>query len=105
VKSVKLYDPSPVESHDLGAQFYLEQNDIGKPTATACKAKLHELNTAVMVSVLDAISNEDLLAVQACSCRPALPIAVLTICRLSPARYVFVTRLCCQVSTVPVRHP
>ena len=64
VKSVKLFDSTPVEAKDLGAQFYLAESDIGQPTAAACKAKLQELNTAVKVSVLDSLSNADLLQVQ-----------------------------------------
>ena len=44
VKSVKLYDPTPVEIKDLGTQFYLCEDDVGKPTAESCKAKLQELN-------------------------------------------------------------
>lgn len=64
VKSVKLYDPSPVEVKDLGTQFYLSESDVGQPTAAACKAKLQELNTAVQVSVLDSICDADMLPVQ-----------------------------------------
>lgn len=61
---MKLYDPSPVEIKDLGSQFYLCEDDVGKPTAACCKAKLQELNTAVNVSVLDNLSDAELLPVQ-----------------------------------------
>ena len=63
VKSVKLFDPSPVEAKDLGAQFYLSQSDIGQPTAAACKPRLQELNTAVQVAVLDSVTQADIIAV------------------------------------------
>ena len=66
VKSVRLHDPSPVEARDLGSHFYLDQSDIGKPTAAACKAKLQELNTAVNVYVVESISNKELQDVQVC---------------------------------------
>jgi hypothetical protein len=64
VKSVKLYDPSPVEVKDLGTQFFLSESDVGQPTAAACKAKLQELNTAVQVSVLDSIYDADMIPMQ-----------------------------------------
>jgi ubiquitin-activating enzyme E1 len=74
VKSVKLYDASPVEAKDLGAQFYLAQSDIGQPTAAACKAKLQELNTAVQVTVLDNISQADILGMHVRSpSEPTMP--------------------------------
>ena len=53
VKSVTLFDPSPVEMRDLGAHFYLSPSDVGKPRAEACASRLQELNPAVAVSVAD----------------------------------------------------
>jgi len=50
VKAVTVYDPSPVELADLGAQFYLTPADVGKNRAAACKDKLQDLNPAVVVS-------------------------------------------------------
>lgn len=51
VKSVTLWDPSPVTWSDLSAQFYLTEADIGKPRADASGHKLAELNQYVTVSV------------------------------------------------------
>ena len=65
VKAVALYDPSPVEIKDLGTQFYLADDDVGKPTASACKDRLQELNKAVQVGVIDAVSEAGLAGFQA----------------------------------------
>lgn len=50
VKTVTLHDPEVVQLQDLGSQFYLSEADIGANRASACQAKLQELNTAVAVS-------------------------------------------------------
>lgn len=54
VKSVTLHDSNKVELRDLGAQFYLSEVDVGSNRAEACHPKLQELNTAVLVSTLQA---------------------------------------------------
>jgi ubiquitin-activating enzyme E1 len=51
VKSVTLYDNTPTSYLDLSSQFYLGIQDIGKPRAPACVAKLAELNPYVQVTV------------------------------------------------------
>ncbi|KAL7751063.1 E1 ubiquitin-activating protein [Sorochytrium milnesiophthora] len=53
VKSVTLYDPEPAQYSDLSAQFFLTEQDIGKPRAQTSAPKLAELNGYVPVSVLD----------------------------------------------------
>jgi len=53
VKSVTVYDPFPVEVADLGTQFFLRQEDIGKPRATVTVPRLAELNTYVPVNQLE----------------------------------------------------
>lgn len=65
VKAVALYDPSPVATKDLGTQFYLADADVGKPTAAACKDRLQELNKAVKVGVILAVSEAVLAEFQA----------------------------------------
>jgi tRNA A37 threonylcarbamoyladenosine dehydratase len=50
VKTVTLHDTEVVQLRDLGSQFYLSEENIGDNRATACQAKLQELNTAVAVS-------------------------------------------------------
>lgn len=66
MKAVALYDPSPVDIKDLGCQFYLTPDDVGKPTAAACKDSLQELNKAVQVGVLETLPNEVLANYQVC---------------------------------------
>ncbi|KAJ1668022.1 E1 ubiquitin-activating protein [Coemansia sp. RSA 1646] len=53
VKSVTLYDSEKVQIADLSSQFYLNEDDIGKPRAEVSAPRLAELNQYVPVSVLD----------------------------------------------------
>ncbi|KAJ2382814.1 E1 ubiquitin-activating protein, partial [Coemansia sp. RSA 2559] len=53
VKSVTLYDTEKVQIADLSSQFYLNEDDIGKPRAEVSAPRLAELNQYVPVSVLD----------------------------------------------------
>ncbi|KIM83749.1 hypothetical protein PILCRDRAFT_412109 [Piloderma croceum F 1598] len=52
VKSVTLYDPEPVTVQNLGTQFFLRQEDIGKSRAEATLPRLAELNAYVPVRLL-----------------------------------------------------
>lgn len=52
MKAVVLHDHRPTTAKDLGANFYLTENDFGKNRAEACRAKLAELNVAVHVTAL-----------------------------------------------------
>lgn len=54
VKSVTLYDPAPVRIEDLGTQFFLREDDLGKPRDQATVDRLRELNRYVPVDVLQA---------------------------------------------------
>ncbi len=58
MRAVTIHDTKAVETRDLGAQFYLTQEDVGQNRAEACRDKLQELNTAVEV----AASTQDLTA-------------------------------------------
>ncbi|OJT04112.1 Ubiquitin-activating enzyme E1 1 [Trametes pubescens] len=49
VKSVTIYDPEPVQVADLSSQFFLRQEDVGKPRAEATLPRLAELNAYVPV--------------------------------------------------------
>lgn len=51
VHNVSIYDNEKVEYSNLSSNFYLNENDIGKPRAQACFAKLNDLNPYVSVSV------------------------------------------------------
>eukprot|EP01060_Flectonema_neradi_P031522 TRINITY_DN480_c0_g1_i1.p1 TRINITY_DN480_c0_g1~~TRINITY_DN480_c0_g1_i1.p1 ORF type:complete len:1102 (+),score=325.79 TRINITY_DN480_c0_g1_i1:53-3307(+) len=54
VKSVTLHDTEAAKLVDLGANFYLSKEDVGKNRAEACKAQFQELNPNVDVQVLTA---------------------------------------------------
>ncbi|CDF88691.1 BN860_16182g1_1 [Zygosaccharomyces bailii CLIB 213] len=58
VKSLSLYDPEPVVLQDLSTQFFLGEQDVGKPRATVTQAKLAELNSYVPIKVLDSLVDE-----------------------------------------------
>jgi len=51
VKSVTIHDDAPVQIADLGAQFFLREEDIGKPRASVTAPRLAELNNYVPVDV------------------------------------------------------
>ncbi len=53
VKSVDLLDNTLTTYTDLGSQFYLSEDDIGRPRAEASVAKLADLNPYVPVKVVD----------------------------------------------------
>ena len=53
-KSVSIYDPDIVEINDLGANFYLEEKQVGVSSrADAVIGKLKELNPYVKVAVIN----------------------------------------------------
>ena len=64
VKSLSLYDPLPVELHDLLTQFFLREEDVGKPTADVTREKLLELNLYVPVTVLSELADADVARFQ-----------------------------------------
>lgn len=49
VKSVTIHDDAPASPPDLASQFYLSQEDLGKPRAQVTVGKLAELNPYVEV--------------------------------------------------------
>ena len=57
---VDIYDPSPVKIQDLGANFYLTEDDVGKKNRDdACVEKLSKLNSYVKVSALKLEQTKD----------------------------------------------
>ncbi|KAK2076935.1 hypothetical protein QBZ16_005163 [Prototheca wickerhamii] len=62
VKSVTLADTAAVELRDLGSQFYLTEADVGRNRAEACRDRLQELNSAVLVSAADRALDAALVA-------------------------------------------
>lgn len=60
VKSISLYDPELVTVQDLSTQFFLSEDDVGKPRALACCGRLAELNSYVPISVISEISEPTL---------------------------------------------
>jgi len=51
IHSIVIVDPLPANSYDLGGNFYLTADQLGKPRADLCKDRLAELNPYVSVSV------------------------------------------------------
>ena len=54
VKSLTLHDPIPAAIADLSSQFFLRENDVGKPRDQATVARVSELNAYVPVRLLEA---------------------------------------------------
>lgn len=53
VKSVTIWDPSPVELADCGAQYYLSAEDVGRRRDEVSIPRLAELNSYVPVRILN----------------------------------------------------
>ena len=66
VKSVTLYDPREAAIADLSSQFYLSEQDVGKPRAESCVQQLAELNNYVRVSVHSGALDKDFLSTFRC---------------------------------------
>uniref|UniRef100_A0A060TC90 Ubiquitin-activating enzyme E1 1 n=1 Tax=Blastobotrys adeninivorans TaxID=409370 RepID=A0A060TC90_BLAAD len=62
VKSIFLYDPASVQVEDLSSQFFLTEDDVGKPRASVTAPRLGELNSYVPISVLDSDLSENVLS-------------------------------------------
>lgn len=60
VKSVTLYDPEPVAIQDLGTQFFLREDDVGKPRAECTARRLAELNAYVPVRNLGGSAGQEI---------------------------------------------
>ncbi|THH20157.1 hypothetical protein EW146_g1165 [Bondarzewia mesenterica] len=58
VKSVTIYDPEPVRIDDLSTQFFLREDDVGKPRAQATVGRLAELNAYVPVRNLGGLPGQ-----------------------------------------------
>ncbi|CAM9696526.1 unnamed protein product [Ascophyllum nodosum] len=59
--AVTLCDDDPVELPDLGANFFLEEGDKGKPRASCVADKLQELNSMVNVKVASGELTEEVV--------------------------------------------
>ncbi|KAJ8601684.1 hypothetical protein CTAYLR_007473 [Chrysophaeum taylorii] len=53
VRAVRLFDPEPVSSRDLGATPYVREADVGRPRAAVAAPRLAELNPYVSVSQVE----------------------------------------------------
>ena len=49
VHTLTLHDPQPTAPRDLGTNFFLTDDDLGVPRATACAPRVAELNANVIV--------------------------------------------------------
>jgi ubiquitin-activating enzyme E1 len=59
-KSVDIYDPTVVKINDLGTNFYLRDEHVGKVSrAEATITQLKELNSNVSVKPINTLSMED----------------------------------------------
>ena len=59
IRNVTLHDNKPVAWHDLSAQYYVNEADLGKNRAKSCFNKLAELNDSVQSTLnTDQLSEE-----------------------------------------------
>lgn len=76
ISSLTIVDPLPTTYYDLGGNFYLSPQDIGKPRAACCRDKLAQLNPYVNVALanVDELTAEAILALI-----PTMTCVVITI--------------------------
>ncbi|KAJ3901499.1 ubiquitin activating enzyme [Lentinula edodes] len=60
VKSVTVYDPEPVKIEDLSSQFFLREEDVGRPRAEVTVPRLAELNAYVPVRNLGGQAGQEI---------------------------------------------
>ncbi|KIL00025.1 hypothetical protein PAXRUDRAFT_130794 [Paxillus rubicundulus Ve08.2h10] len=60
VKSVTLYDPEYVTLQDLSTQYFLREEDVGKPRAAAMLPRISELNAYVPVRDLGGFAGQEI---------------------------------------------
>ena len=61
VRHVTLQDTKQVRWNDLSAQYYLNENDLGKNRAEACFSKIEELNDSVSCTLSTEALSEDFI--------------------------------------------
>jgi ubiquitin-activating enzyme E1 len=59
VKSLTLYDPTPVGISDLSSQFFLQSQDVGKRRVDVAAPRVAELNSYVPITILESESLTD----------------------------------------------
>eukprot|EP01103_Thecamoeba_quadrilineata_P016201 TRINITY_DN534_c0_g1_i4.p1 TRINITY_DN534_c0_g1~~TRINITY_DN534_c0_g1_i4.p1 ORF type:complete len:180 (+),score=27.68 TRINITY_DN534_c0_g1_i4:36-575(+) len=52
VGTISIYDPEPVQWSDLGSQFFITEQDIGKNRAEASRQNISALNPSVKINIL-----------------------------------------------------
>ena len=65
VGSLTIYDPTAITMKDVGSNFFLAPEDVGKPRDVACRPRLAELNPDASVVIADAI-DEELVSSMSC---------------------------------------
>lgn len=68
IKSLTIFDNKKVELRDLGSQFYLTEEDLGKPIANCCVEKLKQLNLYVPIEVISELDLNDIDKFQTVIC-------------------------------------
>ncbi|CCH60861.1 hypothetical protein TBLA_0D03620 [Henningerozyma blattae CBS 6284] len=62
VKSLSIYDPTPIVIQDLSSQFFLNESDIGKQRDQVSRDKLAELNGYVPIKVVESLADHSKLS-------------------------------------------
>ena len=57
-RSITVCDPNPAFVRDLGSNFFLTEENVGKPRGECVAAKLAELNSMVAVRSLEALTED-----------------------------------------------
>ena len=100
-EKVDIYDPSLVKINDLGSNFFLSEEDVGKKNRDeACLSKLSELNTSTSVSILKIEQKNDLNEYVKIFCDKILNYNVIVFTELQPMMFIAQIDMTCRNNNI-----
>ena len=103
-EEVDIYDPSLVKINDLGSNFFLSEEDVGKKNRDeACLSKLSELNPSTIVSVLKIEQKNDINEYIKLFCEKVLNYNVIVFTELQPMMFLAQVDMVCRNSNKNIK--
>ena len=100
-EEVDIYDPSLVKINDLGSNFFLSEDDVGKKNRDeACVSKLSELNPSILVSVLKIEQKNDINEYVKIFCEKIIKYNVIVFTELQPMMFLAQIDMTCRNNNI-----
>ena len=98
---VDIFDPSLVKINDLGSNFFLSEEDVGKKKRDeACISKLSELNPYVKVSILKLEDKKDINEYIKIFCEKILNYNVVVFTEIQPMYFIAQVDNVCRLKNI-----